>query len=119
MTTTYQDYVEAPIVKDSNIIEKIGIPNSLKILKDGEPIKKGQRIFRILTAKDGDKRIVWDSREIAQIEDAKTMFDECVAKGLVPYWVGTNGRATSEVMDEFDAEAEEVIFLPIARVAGG
>lgn len=119
MTTAFQEYIEAPVVKNSNLIEKIGIPATLRVLKDNEVPKKGQHIFRILTAKDGDKRIVWDSRDIDQIEDAKAMFDECVAKGLVPYWVGTNGRATSEVMDEFDAEAEEIIFLPIAQVAGG
>jgi hypothetical protein len=116
---TYQDFIETPLVKNSNILENIGIPESLTILKDKETPKKGFHIFRILTAKDGDKRIVWDSRDIDQINDAKAMFDECVAKGLVPYWVGTNGRATSEVMDEFDAEAEEVIFLPIAQVMGG
>jgi hypothetical protein len=116
---TFQEYVDAPVVKNSNVIEKIGIPDTLRILKDGETPKKGQHIFRILTAKDGDKRVVWDSRDINQIEDAKAMFDECVAKGLVPYWVGTNGRATSEVMDEFDSECGEIIFLPISQVAGG
>jgi len=114
-----QDYIEIPVIKNSNLIEKIGIPATLRVLKDNESPKKGHGIFRILTAKDGDKRVVWDSRDINQIEDAKAMFDECVAKGLVPYWVGTNGRATAEVMDEFDSEAEEVIFLPIAQICGG
>lgn len=114
-----QDYIEVPIIKNSNVAGKIGIPDSLRVLQDGEVPKKGQHVFRILTVKDGDKRIVWDNRDINQIEDAKKMFDECIIAGLVPYCVGTNGKATSEVMDEFDAEAEEVIFLPIAQVAGG
>ena len=47
------------------------------------------------------------------------MFDACAAEGLVPYKVGVNGKASSEVMDEFDPYAEEVIFLPVAVVAGG
>src|SRR5271155_2225066 len=111
MTKTYQDYLEVPVVKNSNIIEKIGIPDSLRVLKDKEVISKNHRVFRILNPKDGDKRVVWDSRDLDQIEDAKVMFDECVEKGLVPYCVGRDGKATNEVMDEFDAEAEEVIFL--------
>jgi hypothetical protein len=114
-----QEYLEVPVVKNSNIKEKIGIPGSLKVLGDKEPITKHEGVFRIMTPQDGDKRIVWDKRDLAQINEAKEMFDECVAKGLVPYWVGKNGRATSEVMDEFDPEAQEVIFLPIAQVCGG
>lgn len=96
----------------------VSVPERLQILGDGDK-PKGNRCFRIMTPRDGDKRVVWDSRDFDQINDAKSMFDECVAQGLVPYKVGTDGRATSEVMDEFDPEAEEVIFLPIAAVVGG
>lgn len=111
--------IEVPVVRNSNVKENITVPKKLKVLKDKEPLQKWQRCFRFLTPKDGDKRIVWDSRDLSQIEEAKTMFDQCVTKGLVPYRVGTDGKATAEVMDEFDPEAEEVIFLPIAQVAGG
>ena len=118
-TATIDREIEVPLVNNSNIKENITVPESLKILKDKEGVKKWERCFRFLTPKDGDKRVVWDSRDMDQIEEAKAMFDECVAKGLVPYRVGTDGRKTSDVMDEFDPEAEEVIFLPIAQVAGG
>jgi hypothetical protein len=112
-------FIEVPLVKNSNIKESIAIPGSLQVLKDKEKTSKWHRCFRFLTPKDGDKRIVWDSRDMDQIEDAKAMFDECVVKGLVPYRVGMDGKATAEVMDEFDGCAEEIIFLPIAQVAGG
>ena len=56
-------------------------------------------------------------KAIDQIEDAKAMFDECVAKGLVPYRIGLDGKQTSEIMDEFDPDAEEVVFLPIGQGA--
>ena len=118
-TATLDRKIEVPLVKNSNVKENISVPKKLKILKDKEAVSKWERCFRFLTPKDGDKRVVWDSRDMDQIEEAKVMFDECVAKGLVPYRVGVDGRATSEVMDEFDPEAEEVIFLPIAQVAGG
>jgi hypothetical protein len=111
--------IEVPLVKNSNVRENIAVPKKLRVLKDKEQANKWERCFRFLTPKDGDKRVVWDSRDMDQIEEAKAMFDECVAKGMVPYRVGTDGKATSEVMDEFDPEAEEIIFLPIAQVAGG
>jgi hypothetical protein len=47
------------------------------------------------------------------------MFVNLIKKGLKPFRVGVDGKATSEVMDEFDPHAEEVIFLPQALVAGG
>jgi hypothetical protein len=114
-----QQYVEVAGIKGSSVTEKVGIPDALRIMEDGEKPQKGHHVFRVMTAKDGDKRVIWDCRDLAQINDAKTMFDELVAQGLVPYKVGTDGRATSEVMDEFDPAAEEVIFLPVAMVTGG
>lgn len=106
--------------KPSKLSAKIKIPDSLQILDtpDEKP-PEGFGAFRIMTPKDGDKRVVWDKRDFAQIIEAKAMFDECVAQGLVPYLVGLDGRATAEVMTEFDPHAEEIIFLPIAMVAGG
>jgi len=118
-TLTAENVIEVPLIKNSNVRENITVPDSLTILKDKEKTNKWNRCFRFLTPKDGDKRIVWDSRDIDQIEDAKAMFDECVAKGLVPYCIGLDGKQTSEVMDEFDPDAEEVVFLPIAQVVGG
>lgn len=106
--------------KPGNASAKIAVPENLEIISD--PAKKTPAdfgCFRIMTPKDGDKRVVWDSRDFAQISEAKAMFDELVVQGLVPYRVGVNGRASSEVMAEFDPYAEEIIFLPIAMVAGG
>lgn len=106
--------------KPSSLSAKIKIPDSLGLLstpKDKAP--EGFGCFRIMTPTDGDKRVVWDSRDFAQISEAKAMFDELVVQGLVPYCVGLNGRASSEVMTEFDPYAEEIIFLPVAMVAGG
>ena len=110
--------IEVTPVKNSNIKETVKIPKSLHRLKDNESAK-GRHIFRILTPKEGDVRVVWDATDLGQIQDAKAMFDDCIVKGLVPYRVGVDGKASSEVMDEFDVEAEEVIFLPIAQIKGG
>lgn len=99
---------------------KIAIPDNLQILEKPEEVPLDNfGVFRIMTPKDGDKRVVWDRRDFAQILEAKSMFDACVVQGLVPYRVGLNGKASADVMSEFDPHAEEIIFLPIAMVTGG
>ena len=111
--------IEAQTVKGSRASVGIDVPENLRILEDGENPPEGFGVFRVMTPKDGDKRIVWDCRDMAQIGEAKAMFDKLIQEGLVPYKVGLDGKATSEVMDEFDPHAEEVIFLPVALVTGG
>lgn len=102
----------------SNLSKTIDIPDTLEIW-DNRKIPENFGVFRIMTPKDGDKRVVWDSRDFQQILDAKEMFNQLVANGLVPYKVGTNGRPSAEVMTEFDPHSEEVIFLPLGLVTGG
>ncbi len=75
--------------------------------------------FRIMSQKDGDKRVVWCRRVIAEIKSAKKMFMDLLSKGMVPYKVGVDGKASAEVMSEFDPTAEEVIFMPVRAIAGG
>lgn len=97
----------------------VALPETLSILPDGVQRKQNQHLFRILTQKDGDKRVVWDSTSFQEIRDAKGMFDDLVSKGLVPYRVGEQGENTNETMPEFDPSAEEIIFLPIPALVGG
>lgn len=104
--------------KPGKLTSKLLVPDSLEIPENFQPAK-GFGCLRFMTPKDGDKRVVWDSRDFAQISDAKAMFDQAVLQGLVPYRVGVNGHASSETMTEFDPYAEEVIFLPISMVAAG
>ena len=118
-TATAERIIEAQTVKGSQASVGISVPDGLRILDDHEQPAKGFGVFRIITPKDGDKRVVWDCHDLSQIREAKEMFDKLIAEGLVPYKVGLDGKATSEVMDEFDPYAEEVIFLPVALVTGG
>lgn len=106
-------------LKGSKLGFKMDIPESIRLLKDGETLSTGQCVMRIPTPDHGDERVVWDSGDFEQIRDAKEVFDKLVQQGLVPHRVGINGKATSEVMDEFDPHAEEIIFLPIHLVVGG
>lgn len=118
MTTLAVPKVRVGTVKGAAV--EIEIPDALTVLDDPkEAAPKGCGCFRIMTKDDGDKRVVWNSLSLAEIRAAKEMFDELIQEGLVPYKVGVDGEASSEVMDEFDPTAEEVIFMPVAMVAGG
>lgn len=100
--------------------EQLEISSELQILEDGQNAPSSKHgMFRILHPDKGDERVVWDSGSLSEINAAKQLFGDLIKKGLTPYRVGINGKASSEVMDEFDPHAEEVIFLPTNLVAGG
>jgi len=75
-------------------------------------------MFSIMSQTDGDKRVVWSRRVIAQIKAAKEMFLDLIKQGMQPYRVGRDG-GPAEKMIEFDPAAEEIIFMPIQAIAGG
>jgi hypothetical protein len=108
--------IDIPVVKGGSSLP-YELPPTLTVWDKGERPKG--HIFRILNSKDGDKRVVWNSLSLAEIQDAKRMFDDLVAKGLVPYRVDESARRTPEVMSVFDPAAEEILFAPIQLAAGG
>ncbi len=100
------------------------VPDELSIADDSYELKPGEQLFRIMTTKDGDKRIVWNRFKMPEINAAKKMFDQLISSGMVPYLVGKDGQKTSEVMKEFDPSAEEVmmseiVFVPQRAIVGG
>ena len=100
------------IGKASDEAIDVDIPESLGMLDDAHAAPDGCGMFRILTPQDGDKRVVWDSRDLRQINDAKDIFNDLVEEGLRPYRVDPSGRRSPEIMDEFDPSAEEIYFAP-------
>ena len=109
--------ITVPVVEGTILRATVELPDEIQILEGKQP--KGLSCFRILDPEKGDERLTWDSRSFDQIKAAKKLFVDLVKKGLKPFRVGTNGQATSEVMTEFDAHAEEVLFLPYKMVRGG
>ena len=116
--TTATKQIEITLLKGSRVKEVIDVPEGLTIMEDGKEASF-DRMFRILSQEKGDERLVWNSRSLGELQDAKRMFVELVKKGLKPFCVGLDGVATSEVMREFDPNAEEVIFMPMGLVCGG
>jgi hypothetical protein len=110
--------ITASIIQNTKIEQTFTVPNSLKLLQ-GSEIPSNSGVLRIMTPKDGDKRVVWNRDSLAEISDAKKMFDDLSSSGLTPFKVGVGGKATAEIMDEFDPFAEEIIFMPRKMLAGG
>lgn len=102
-----------------NIYEVPEVLRVLGPLSTSEEITEDMGCFRILSPKDGDKRVVWCRKVLAEIKAAKQMFMDLLHLGMIPYKVGVDGKATSEEMQKFDPTAEEVIFMPLKAIRGG
>ncbi len=118
-TATEPRTIDISPLMGSKLTTKVEVPDGVQILEGGAEKPPEHHIFRILHPLKGDERLTWDSTNFADIKAARKLFCDLVEKGLTPYKVGTNGKATSEVMDEFDPTAEEVIFLSHKMVCGG
>lgn len=120
--TTVVEHPKAPNIDrtiDCFAKQTYEVPSELQVLAESAEAPADFGCFRIMSQADGDKRVVWCRRVIAQIKSAKKMFMDLLSKGMVPYKVGIDGEATAEVMTEFDPTAEEVIFMPVRAIAGG
>lgn len=112
-------FIEINLFSNTSAKVKIEVPEGLEVLEGTAEPSQGRCAFRIISQEFGDKRVTWDSRVLAEINAAKTMFLDLIKKGMTPFRVGLNGKKTSEVMKEFDPHAEEILFVPTTLVAGG
>lgn len=101
----------------------LDVPDNLQIVEDQDIAafegKPDYGMFRCLSSKHGDKRVVWNRRSLPEIAAAKKMFSDLISQGMTPYRVAPGGTASPTVMDEFDPMAQEVIFMPLQMVGGG
>jgi hypothetical protein len=111
------DFIEVPVI-DGGPSVRIPVPPLLRVL-DGVVPPPRHGIFQVMNRCDGDKRVVWNSDSLAEIQAAKEMFDNLKKEGLTPYRVGVGGKAMSDKMDEFDPMAEQVLFLPLKLAKRG
>lgn len=99
------------------------VPDPILIVKDSEMTQFKDRqtfgMFRVLTRLDGDKRVVWNKFSLPEIEAARQMFADLIKKGLAAFKVDSKGKQTSEIMQEFDPQAEEILFVPVKALCPG
>ncbi len=72
--------------------------------------------MRVLTAEEGDQKVVWDENNEDQVEVAKMTFDKLKGKKYIAYKVDKKGEQT-KVMKKFDPKAGKLIMVP--PIAGG
>ncbi len=109
--------LEIPALEGSSLTSKIEVGNSLSIV-DADTLASTEFIprrcvWRILTPKDGDRRIVWNPESFTEINEARDMFRQLIAAGMVPYVCDAKGQPTGEVMDVFDPGSGEISFQDV------
>lgn len=74
-------------------------------------------VIKVMTPKDGDRHIAWDSSDEKGLKKAKKEFDKLLKKGYRMYKVARNPQRTGEPVTEFDPTVSEYIAAP--AMAGG
>lgn len=74
------------------------------------PLDEDHFMLRVLT-ENGDDRLVWNRRSLAQIEDARKTFNEYLAKGYKAYVVRRSGGSPGAKILSFDSLYEEVVMV--------
>lgn len=128
MNTTVHFEVSPFVVnnKPTNIKKEMTV-DKLHLLEDQQEVPAGYGLFRILHQDFGDKRLIWDASDFAQISEARQMFKDLVSQGFVPYIIDKKtGEPTQMPMAEFNPLAEEVfmedreiIMAPVQNAVAG
>jgi hypothetical protein len=79
----------------------------------GKPINMGEMC---VMDESGDTKIIWDSKNADEVDNAREQFNRLLKKGFIAYTVAKNGKQ-GEIIREFDPEAEKIILSP--PMAGG
>lgn len=73
----------------------------------------GQLIFM---DESGDKAVVWDKNDPAQVQDARDKFEKWKGKGHQMYRITGSGKKRQQVpIDTFDPSAEEIIVIQTTK----
>jgi hypothetical protein len=108
--------IQIQIYAYAKLHEQLPVPPEIHI---NDPQPGHNRTIRVLSTLAGDERLTWDNRILAEIQAAKKLFMDLVAKGLKPYKVDPTGKKTAEILDSFDPLAEEIIFAATSLAKGG
>lgn len=60
----------------------------------------------------GDTKLIWDSVNTTEVENARQTFNNLKAQGYVPFRVTGKEGAKGERMREFEPDAERMIMVP-------
>lgn len=104
-------------LQNTTLTETYTLPHTIT-LNDTPPTPHHHQ-YRILNPQTGDDRLTWDTRDFQAMQDARKTYLDLIQKGYKPYRVDPQGNKTNQPMTTFDPTASQVIFVPMAPVAGG
>jgi hypothetical protein len=82
---------------------KIRVPDSLRLLKDGEEPDAEEFMFRVCTPEAGDERITFNPYRIQELAEAKKLFNELIKKGYYAYRIDPDsGGRGGEIVRRFE-----------------
>lgn len=114
--------LEVPALAGSSLTSQIEVGEHLSFHNDSPP--KNWVVWRIMTPKDGDRRIVWNPDSFTEINEARDLFRKLIKAGMVPYICDAQGKPTGEIMDVFDpldgmVSFQDVVWAPKKLAVGG
>jgi hypothetical protein len=77
-------------------------------------VPKGHHLMVVMTAKDGDKKEIWNPQNPDEVASAKATFDALRKKGYAAYKVNEKGEQ-GELIHEFDPNSGKLIMAPAMR----
>jgi hypothetical protein len=87
----------------ANTKNTVTIPDSLRILKDGEAPPVGNIVLKVCTPEAGDERIAFNPYRIQEVAEAKRLFNELIAKGYYAYRIDPDkGGRSGELVRRFE-----------------
>lgn len=72
--------------------------------------------LRVMDAKEGDLKLIWDSENEDEVELAEKQFDAAKKKNFLAFR-GKKDGSKGKLMEKFDPDAERIVMTP--PVAGG
>jgi len=65
---------------------------------------------------DGDTKLIWDSDNCVETENARKTYDELTKKGFKAFGVKKSGEQ-GQMINKFDPDMEKIILVP--QISGG
>jgi len=94
--------------------DRVPIPSFVHAIRDGgfiidETETSETEMAMHFIDDTGDRRVIWNMNDPAQVKEAAKNFKDYVAKGWKPYAIDRKGKRGMRIFS-FNAEAQEIIF---------
>ena len=89
----------------------MGNEAEMKPLRPFSEFKEGDGIFAVMDA-TGDTKTIWDKSKPDEVEAARLQFTHLRSKGYLAYRATGKEGEKGEQLNEFDPNAERIVFAP-------